>query len=229
MKSALAHIPVVMDYGADIEWLQTASNKQHCRIIVVKKQGSGGRCRTRSFQCGRCALNAAAGSAGCYRGFGANRENPAPRHDTKGRKNVLGKNKETPFTIGLNGTTVEFYQAHWKAGTKGPFGLYPWHGKGFVRNSVQRGAVQAFLEGRPGNLQTFLANGFGVYDGECQDREILSQLIEGRDSAKAAAIISTAIAKFSKLETQKFLDEHLLNSVDGPNNRPELAAALLKV
>ena len=146
---------------------------------------------------------------------------------------MLGRNKKnedkglTPFEIGKDRTAEEFCLANKQAFDK--------HSPDAQRE-LYRGAIQAFKEGRPENIQTVLSNPeefkiFSYYykninalgTTEIPPQETLLALIEGSDDPAANVIL--AIAKVS--ERQSFLND-TLHRVVQEKDAETLADALLK-
>jgi len=152
-----------------------------------------------------------------------------------GRTNTpaAARKEPTPFEIGLNGTADELRHANEKAGNrKDQKGA---HIGDWDQRDLQRGAILAFQEGRPENLQTILANPseFDVKSSQCTEKmnceKILLDLIKGSDNA--TFIIMLALAKVpTGQEKQDYLNRHLYYSVcDEYKGRGEdLVAAYLK-
>jgi len=131
---------------------------------------------------------------------------------------VVAAPTRTFYDVGLNGTVDEFRQAN-KGAFDYRYSSGQHHGTQSQRD-LQRGAIQAFLEGRPENLQTVFANlsefKIGVeakFSTETVDRKkILFDLTEGSD--RPAAIIALALAQICEPEKkQEVLDEVLCDAV----------------
>src|SRR4051812_21765464 len=110
---------------------------------------------------------------------------------------MLGKQK--PYDIGLSGTAAEFSKACGKARVK-------------KRVAMQEGALAAFRQGQPENLQALFENpresGLELdANYSYQAAVIFHKLAE--DGGDAAAAISLALAKAPPDEKQKMLDTAL--------------------
>jgi len=122
-------------------------------------------------------------------------------------------NELAPFDIGLNGTVEEFREANQKAlDNKSKSGE---HFGAQEQRELQKGAIKAFQEGRPENVQTLLANPdeFQVRDSyytkeDIAREKILSELVSGND--RPVAVVLLALAKIPAQDQQEVLNRALL-------------------
>jgi len=149
------------------------------------------------------------------------------------REEARAAELQRAFDTGLNGTAEDFCKANEAARNKlgGDYGYH--HVGDQEQRKLQKGALQAFQEGRPGNLQAMLAkpSDFTIYDyygsSETVDCEkILSGLINGND--RQVAIITLALLKVPEPEKQEYLNQRLYNSVRENYYGEELVSTLLQ-
>ena len=138
---------------------------------------------------------------------------------------MLGKKKPyqgpTPFEIGKNGTVEQLLQANETALGKGDIAVQ--------QSSLREGALAAFQEGRPENLQTILSCPQEFSIGHYGARNIFYILIKGKDDP--VAVIKLALDKVPAPEQQEILDEALYAAVDCDSYErdKDLISALLQM
>ncbi len=162
---------------------------------------------------------------------------------------MLGKsNKETgptPFEIGLHGSIETFYQANKQAvehltkrESHDKYSEFIMYLGAKDQRELRRGAVQAFHEGRPENIQTALLYGaeFGIHDSyvslypkypEDARQNILSDLINGGNDP-SDVINLVLLLNVADDERQAVLDRALLSIIRKslPGGEPYIAALL---
>lgn len=146
-------------------------------------------------------------------------------------KDAAGKER-TAYDIGFKGTPEEFRAAHGEAGLHiGKDRLYQGDDD---QRAMRKGAIDAFLDGRPETLQSVLADRshFSVASGSTADGDIdqinpYDVLVTLTHEAKdPVATVERAVAKMAEDEKQKFLNEALCDAVRF-KAKDECLAALL--
>lgn len=128
----------------------------------------------------------------------------------------LFKKKKTSFEIGRDGTAEELVVANYKALSQNRNGDYLAFD---VQRELQDGAVQAFKDGKPGNVQTILSH-LSDFNIRCYtyiekvSHQILSEITKGQDNP--VAIINLALTNTSGHEKQGILNDSLLLCLDKP-------------
>jgi len=128
------------------------------------------------------------------------------------------KKKKTWFEVGLNGTAEELMLANFNAlGNRDKRGNHYGHSE---QRELQKGAVQAFKKGRPGNVQAILSH---LEDFDLRyshgyivkvSHKVLSEITKEKEQDDAIAAIHTALANTSGQQKQKILNDSLLLCMD---------------
>jgi len=131
--------------------------------------------------------------------------------------------KSKSHEIGLNGTAEEFRKANKRAINKKGSGYYGSYRGTEAQKELRKGALQAFHEGRPENIQIALlySNEFKIHEGYVQNapdveknpcENILSELIKG--GADPLDVINLALlANTAQDKRQAVLDNSLLKAI----------------
>ncbi len=130
----------------------------------------------------------------------------------------------TPFEIGKNGTVDELFLANNAALAKSDAP---------AQKELQRGAIEAFNDGRPGNIQTILSNPdtfktWSYYPKDRKDPAIEILIALTAEGERSAEIINLALDQLSEERKQQVLDKTLLEVVRGYNYVESFVTALLE-